>query len=84
MREPEKRGSSDACPCGADYNFTCICSPEQIKQHKWLKSLSADELRKWIRKNSCLCDGAGICNGCALADAEREVRALKKRLKEVS
>ena len=51
-------------------------SPQREHQDKWLNSLTADELRKWIRKNSCLCDMAGICNGCALADARYKNKRL--------
>ena len=44
----------------------------------WLDSLTLDELKKWVRQNSCLCDMAGICNGCKRADAEYENRWLWK------
>lgn len=27
------RGQSDCCPCGADYNFTCICTSEERRLH---------------------------------------------------
>jgi len=49
-------------------------------QDKWLASQTAEELRNWIRKNACLCDMAGICNGCKRADAEYEARQLRKQL----
>jgi hypothetical protein len=55
-------------------------NPEQQHQNKWLDSQAADELRKWIRKNSCLCDMAGICNGCALADAEAAARKAQTEM----
>ncbi len=56
--------------------------PRQEHQDKWLDSLSADELRKWIRKKSCLCDMAGICNGCARADAEYRSNTMLAALKD--
>jgi len=27
------RGSSNCCPCKADFNFTCICTQEEIEAH---------------------------------------------------
>jgi len=50
---------------------------EKAHQDRWLESQNAEQLREWIRKGSCLCDMAGICNGCKLADAEAEIRRLK-------
>jgi hypothetical protein len=47
-----------------------MATKEQEHQEKWLASLSLEELKKWVRKNSCLCDMAGICNGCQLSDLE--------------
>jgi hypothetical protein len=49
-------------------------SEEQQHQDKWLESQSAEELREWIRKNSCLCDMAGLCDGCHLADLQYKLR----------
>ena len=45
----------------------------EIHRDKWLDSLTLDELKKWVRKNSCLCDMAGICNACELADLKFDV-----------
>ena len=40
------------------------------RQHRdrWLDKQSAVQLRQWIRKNACLCDMAGLCSACQLAD----------------
>ena len=48
-------------------------------QDRWLNSLTVEELRDWVRKNSCLCDMAGICSGCLLANAEQEQREARRR-----
>lgn len=45
-------------------------------QQRWLSTQDADSLRERIRKNSCLCDMAGICNGCQLADTEARIREM--------
>lgn len=45
---------------------------QEEREHRdcWLDSLSKEELLRFVRKNSCLCDMAGICNGCKLTDLE--------------
>lgn len=53
-------------------------------QDKWLDSLSLEELKKWVRKNSCLCDMAGRCSGCQLADAQFMVRKYEKTLEYIA
>ncbi len=46
----EKRGSSDVCPCGADFNFTCICSRDDRLVHQATRDLRA-EIERWKDKS---------------------------------
>lgn len=58
-------------------------SEQKAHQDRWLDSLTLEELKSWVRKNSCLCDMAGICNGCLLSDFEAQSESRFQRLMEI-